>query len=244
MEHLYKYLPILNEKDELDENLLKSILDGYIKFSQRTSFNDPNDCQIYIEDIMHNESKEFFESLINKYYIACFSKINDSVAMWSHYSKDHQGICLVYNKTALKTLLPQDIAQGEINYQSIPKIYSKSFFSDLRAHQAQENIFKYHCMNDMVENVFFKKSLDWLYEKEYRISFEISMIGKLKSKKLDNSYLIKLLPPIEIVLGGKCPETIIKEIEKIINQQKSTVSLGQAKLDHESYSMKIVPYRK
>ena len=96
-------------------------------------------------------------------YICCFSAVNDSVLMWSHYANSSQGICIEYDFS----VLPSD---SLIKNMIFPVGYTDSplDLSDL--------------IDDTMENRICKSSIDaailcssltkasvWNYEKEWRI---------------------------------------------------------------------------
>ena len=113
--NIYKYCTI-------NENLFSLLREAYIWFSKPTDFNDPFDCKINgvppsTQDLEELEdsymytrifkitpetlSKIMYSELqgkIDGYGVSCFSKSNDNILMWSHYSEKHTGICLEFNK--------------------------------------------------------------------------------------------------------------------------------------------------
>jgi Protein of unknown function (DUF2971) len=110
----------------LTNRALEEIKDGTIFLSSPRNFNDPFDCISTLLTHFDDEDLSYFNSnkygninitasvsadgfrryLFNKMLsqarntasigIACFSTRNDSILMWSHYSKNHSGICLEY----------------------------------------------------------------------------------------------------------------------------------------------------
>ena len=76
------------------------------------------------------------------FYSLCLSSRKDSILMWSHYSKNHEGFCIEYDSRQLakKIALP-------VIYEEIPE----NLFN-------QDNI-----------SLLFRKYKDWKYENEWRI---------------------------------------------------------------------------
>ncbi len=126
--------------------------------------------------------------------IYCFSEINNSTLMWSHYANNHKGVCVEYEVNQdshhRKIYLQQNRFLMPINYSSeIPKISGTYFF-----HNIEENI----------EKILLSKSLDWSYEKEWRfIDFQ-------------SEYLIKSPFKItSIIFGERCENENINKIKDI-----------------------------
>ena len=68
-------------------------------------------------------------------YISCFSSTNKNILMWSHYSENHQGICIGYNYEMLKEILyPVSYQQefGDINAAKIIKSTDWSYEQEWR----------------------------------------------------------------------------------------------------------------
>lgn len=95
--------------------------------------------------------------------ISCFSKIPDSILMWSHYANSHKGICI-------------EIEEERSDFRDV--IYSKKRakfdFNDLikrilaadyleTSPNTSDNEYNYKILKP-----FFTKSDDWAYEKEVR----------------------------------------------------------------------------
>lgn len=111
-----------------------------------------------------------FFSVINKCFISCFSKVNNSLLMWSHYSYNHTGFCVGYNlEKILKTVDLSD--HGEVSYEN----RIKDFLEESKLEHFEK----------AARNVMFQKCEEWSYEKEYRlIHGEIAMHKDDKFKNI------------------------------------------------------------
>ena len=67
--------------------------------SRASEFNDPYDCALLYKD---KESTEFKHEML----VGCFSEINNSILMWSHYANNHKGFCVEYDFYSMPPLLP------------------------------------------------------------------------------------------------------------------------------------------
>lgn len=99
--------------------------------------------------------------------ITCFSEANDTELMWAHYGKHLEGVCLCYDTSLDKEL-----------FQNAHKV----IYTNSRP-QAEINNF----------NIYFNKSLAWIYEQEWRIVIDTpneyrstnSCVGIIMGEKLD-----------------------------------------------------------
>ena len=79
------------------ENFAKYIdnyLQGKIHFSSWRNVNDP--MEGYFTYYPQYDVISQLISEKNKYKICCFSKSYSNFLLWSHYAKDHKGVCLEY----------------------------------------------------------------------------------------------------------------------------------------------------
>lgn len=99
--------------------------------------------------------------------IACFSKKNDSILMWSHYADNHKGVCLKF-KTS----------DSEFFDKMATVMYTEKFPN-------LNNEFRY---SDSQNFLFFTKSKEWEYEEEVRVLKKPRQLFKFKPEVLDSIY--------------------------------------------------------
>lgn len=133
-----------------------SLKKKYLYFSKPTDFNDPFDCSTNLISFINENSKnktrhkrkeKTFAEKLNHIGICCFSRLNDSILMWSHYASSHKGYCVEY-KTNIRE---NGINPLDVNYISI---FKKSNYFD----KATESIV----------HLIYSKSSEWSYENELR----------------------------------------------------------------------------
>ncbi|WP_235425674.1 DUF2971 domain-containing protein [Cellvibrio mixtus] len=159
-------------------------LKGYIFFSSPLSFNDPFELAVPIEKPSQKEIIEFFDSKTQKYIqkntsikrkltnniqniwhreqnilatddwlktigILCTTEDPKNLLMWAHYGSNHTGVCLGFDKN--ETLL----------FDAKPVHYS--FDRPTLAFSTHKEI-----SDQDIKNIFFNKSKEWEYEKEWR----------------------------------------------------------------------------
>lgn len=167
-----------------------------IWLSNASSFNDPFDCaylvnkrskEVYPEDESENALKEYLEQQeadrdskikTNSSFVACFSEICNSSAMWGYYADNHMGLCIGY-----------DLVELIEKFNIMPVIYS--------------NEVPVIGMENGVPNMtsVMTKSLEWQHEREWRI-FQYD-----ESKQGKNGILIGEILPKEIIIGCREKET-------------------------------------
>lgn len=109
------------------------------------------------QDRMVKESRK-------KTFISCFSEVNDSMLMWSHYTENHKGFCLKYNFKNTNNVG----FDRKILHRLYPVLYRKKLFDMSKYLMAARE--KGQEMNRTATiYAAMCKSLDWEYEKEWRI---------------------------------------------------------------------------
>lgn len=132
---IYKYYS-LNENLELNNNKLSCLSENKIYLASRSEFNDPYDDKgyTYQREEIKNYAKHFgMEWILADLYpnfkrIACFTMSGiDNLAMWAHYSNNHQGYCVEYNPNLLENfelksiLLPVEYVDKKIDLTDMIK---------------------------------------------------------------------------------------------------------------------------
>ena len=160
-----------------------ALLDGTLLLSNPSKFNDLFDCQLSLnnEDLPEGEALQKMiepSSLVElllvgqknwpelrleierrrsktasgRYGVFCFSECWDQCLMWSHYARSHQGICLKLNVN--QDALPESDVLAPIRYTTHYPVLSGQKIEDEDS--------------ESIETLLITKSVDWLYEKEWR----------------------------------------------------------------------------
>jgi hypothetical protein len=148
--------------------------------------------------------------------LTSFSERNDSIIMWSHYAANHTGFCLEYN---FKQFGPKN----KTNILLYPVIY-KNELTDITKYllSIDEQVFT----NTITVLAAITKSLEWEYEKEWRllIPFNISKT----EKEWDSP------KPTAIYMGSKIEENnqiILTDIAKQRNIPLFKAGIKQDKFE-------------
>lgn len=225
LKYLYKYM---GANDYVFENLEKDLL----VVRKPYEYNDPFEAVHYIENqynffnnseikIMNSKGYEYTErekkiildemckivrekqeSSGAKYLnnVLCLSSIEKSILMWSHYSESHKGICVQYEFEDIFMNNVEDEENG-INI-ILPMQYSDKV-----------PIIKEYG-KEAIKPIYFTKSEEWSYEKEWRVLINNKEI-------IDNKGLsfIKMPKPRSIILGCKASEDTINKAKEICKKR-------------------------
>ena len=156
------------------------------------------------------EQLDKWDSIIG---LVSLTEISDSILMWSHYASDHTGFAVGFDTNSLSL-------EYEFDYIE-PIVYQKEYplISGL-----EDTTPQFH-------KKFFHKSLDWKYEKEWRISKNHiqNRVVKIKKKTFK-----------ELILGCRMKEdnkqAIIKMAKKHLG---SHIDIYQAEKDAEDFKLNI-----
>ncbi len=231
---------------------IENIKNGNIWLSTLSEFNDPFECKIYIDfekiandliqlhpDILMlmkinhidqnhpiyknyiNESKENGKKLIeelaikrNRAFVASFSENKNSLLMWAHYANSHKGFCIGYDFRDIIDMFGVDI---------FPIRYSDEYLTI----SSLKNFYDH-------DDVFLKsiktKSMEWAYEKEWRLFCEYKINEPYK-----NGMITKMIKPQSIYLGAKIDYNIKQQLIEICKKKK--INLYQIQLSDKRYGL-------
>lgn len=151
---------------------LMEVRDEYLHYSSPLDFNDPFDSMYSMQDaerflddpelgsirpdlyrLMVEYAKNSFSdnlrAALSRVRICCFSAVNDSLSMWSHYSDNHRGICIEYGVWELERngIRPHKVAYSQ-------KMMVRPFRDTSEEHKLAKAI--------------LNKSREYAIEREYR----------------------------------------------------------------------------
>ncbi len=148
--------------------------------------------------------------------VTCLSERMDSPLMWSHYANKHYGFCLEYDFTSTITNIHNDLLLAQlmlfpVHYSNDRPLISKTFFNT----KAKLNYIKHkqlppRAIDELVYGLL-GKSLDWEYEKEWRIF------------QLGGKETMKLPKPQKLFLGANIEEAAKQRLIKIAKGKKIPV---------------------
>jgi hypothetical protein len=168
--------------------------------------------------IFESFSRRFIDLIPGRWRLYCLTPYPDSTLMWSHYADNHKGICLEY-----LTASPLIGAAQEVKYLSLYPEWAP-----------------YDLMAKREPHVLLTKSLDWEYEREYRI---ICMAEGVRREINDHPLILRdgylRLPDgaLESVIAG-C-ESDYERIGSLVSRCAPQVKLKRAVRSAYKYEIQI-----
>ena len=183
-----------NKKDEVDKNkiyymykeinanLIKQLVNGGVYKNHMLNFNDPFD------PYFKNQIK-ILTTQVQEIKMTCFTEEPNNLLLWSHYAKEHKGVCLGYR---IKDKKEENIFFKKINYEGIRTKKRKNnnenreLVTENEITLSNDITNKIHAKNKIkqneerheivdkempVEDLFFRKNKAWSYENEWRFLY-------------------------------------------------------------------------
>jgi hypothetical protein len=195
---------------------LNSLEDSYLYYSVYSNFNDPFDCNLNLINFKRKKAhysgtRSKFLSELNNTGICCFTSVNDSILMWSHYAGHHKGFCLEFK---------YDDRKDGINPWEV--VYKKKFKTA-----------DYHTQKiDSFVHLIYSKSECWAYEKELRTFIPNIKNDEERKRLFDKGDLLS------VYLGAKCSQELENKIKVILKAvYASKPQLYKAKLSDNEFKI-------
>ncbi|HEY5590485.1 MAG TPA: DUF2971 domain-containing protein [Paludibacter sp.] len=168
-----------------------------------------------LKDKIGDYIQESIDSIINKAGICCFSEINDSILMWSHYANNHTGICLKF-----------DILSDPDFFISPLRMVYKDTYSTINFLKEPKK-----CVEELIKS----KHIGWSYEKEIRVykPNEGNQVIKFAKSSL-----------VEVIFGCRSDKKEVEEFIKLIKDNEfNSTKLIFAKPSKEKYELEFKEYK-
>lgn len=164
---LYKYLDITGAKCTIGNQILQ--------FTNATQLNDPFDCHQKLIDYS-NVPKDMLKGWIpeewwkekeendalnlrNETWLCSMSKVNDSLPMWSHYCKNHEGVCIGLDvDKVMESVVPM-----------YGLLYLRPIILEVQYQDIIERPNAYCNVKDRYSYQWSTKAKEWEYEQEVRL---------------------------------------------------------------------------
>jgi hypothetical protein len=204
---LYHYL---TSKYALDD-----VRNRRLKLAELNDLNDPYEWMgVALAEQEYQEKVHYWQSevLFKTYGMACFSRLRDSILMWSHYGDRHRGICLGF-----------DVSE-DLPYQVT---YTENIAALQRGHYRETKEF-------FIQSITTKYR-DWSYEQELRVFENRSapVDGTLSFMRFDESLKLK-----EVIAGDQC-KTTREEIKDALAGYSDEIEILRARRSHVAFEMII-----
>ena len=213
--NLYRYMPAKYYN-------IRNLETGKIHLSPNGVMNDIFEG-VPVADLT-KLSKEQKSIIGESAYITSFSETKDNLLMWSHYADSSKGFCVEYDL-------------GRINDGLLMKIYPVSYSNERLLYYDVESLsdellrLKQCILNDEeygeggIENdicqLLLSKSIDWEYEKEWRLIFTLGDIYKdYLNEFVEGHSVIDFDCVSAVYCGVRCDPEVVQNIYEI-SQRKS-----------------------
>jgi len=197
-------------KFNISNNFLKKKL---IKVLYDKEYSKEKFSGLSLDEVVTEATISYINQYLTDMRVACFSRRNDSMLMWSHYSDQHRGICLEFESDDNLFKIGDDVKYS----RKVPVVY----ISDVN--DLEENR-----LLALFNSVVHTKEMDWSYEKEYRlIAYKGENIRKYNPKALKAVYF-----------GLRCSAEDIQETMKIIN--RNDVKYYNCDIQREYYKFRFL----
>ena len=179
----------------------------------------------YSDNLNILKSPELFsrriEKIINNMFGVCsFSEDKSNLLMWAHYSNCHQGFCVEYNAPRLFSVCLDYMKINELILIEQVK-YSKNY--------PIINPYKINSPDELI-NWIIAKSIDWEYEKEWRLIYNFHPYTILTF----NDDIMT-----SIYFGVHCSETNIEKIRKLVQHKINKPKLFKAILKRYEFGIEF-----
>ena len=170
-----------------------------------------------LRDLMLRIGQRLLDTEISRFLsergVSCFSEVNNSLLMWSHYSDHFKGFCLEFRtdldpfQKLRKVRYTDQMPEVDI----VPMLCNDNF----------EQVFDLYCT----------KALDWQYEQEWRC---IHMQGGIE-------YTYPLDALTGIYMGPEMPSSAFEIIALILAGQSTHVQLWQGRRSNSKFTVEFGP---
>jgi len=221
---LYRYLDA--------NSALKSIESRSLRISRLSELNDPFEWRMgiagvipegeplvekWLASIMANQNK------ING--LMCFSATCEEPVLWSHYADKHRGVAFEVDYN----LIPDHLI--EMSYPSKRLVVDGNRYAELQKDVPKLKEYLLPFMQQMLK----QKSPSWVYEREYRIYFDLVKDQNLQTA--GGHYFVRIPDNFltRVILGSKClleEQYMAKALEK---SGLSSTKVVRAKICNETY---------
>lgn len=226
--NLTKFYSLLGFDDEahMDQKKLSTLEREKIYLSAPKDLNDPFDCGCAFYDFENRHNAANYNKIVEQNMSLLPSQIRicsftacgvQSMPMWAHYSNNHKGFCVEYDKTLEQNELLRSLVYP-IQYSE-----TRSDISDLMDEQIRLSFARVlqpqgyvragieaQPLAQITSMLYNVKHSSWSFEQEYRLSVASNTPGLPEL----------MVKPSKIFIGLNCPQIYsdrLKEIGKVLD---------------------------
>ena len=210
----------------------REIIDATADMARRHDIHLPASVLSGMPDkVKSGQEVALFSKWRKEYYVdssvCCFSRLRDSIQMFSYYADGHKGICIEFSFAVLDMPTGISVAQqlfGSARIIPIDVCYKKNF--------PELNFFKLSArdLEEQAQNRFGVKARRWVHEKEFRIFRPLLPGGGVP-------FAPKILK--RVILGAKADDKEMNLVKGWLKEWPTPVILSKAEADTKSFTLNI-----
>jgi len=159
--------------------------------------------------------------------VLSLTESNNNILMWSHYARSHKGFCIGFDTNSdffnrKRSDVDEFYHLRKVKYD---KVRPNKLISQLNA-----------------VNMFLTKSIDWEYEKEWRMCSLLEDCDKTIESVPYPIHLFKFPESAvkEVILGACMENSVKSNLLSLIRDKFAHISVKQAKVSSEEFSIRFV----
>lgn len=196
----------------------KILLENRIKISDIDELNDPFELLgVSIGDKSARRVVRYAkQTLSDMYGLVCLSKTWKSPVMWAHYGDKHKGVCLCF-----------EVDQSRLH----EVIYKPDKLTTLLSNKPSLSDFDFEALKILIST----KSIEWEYEKEYRLLLKYSEADSCDEGK----HYLKFYSGFrleEVILGARC-DLKVSDIPGMVSQVEKKVKVRKVRPSFQKFEM-------
>ena len=179
------------------------------------------DISRHYTNVMSHSGRTVFQSRLMAYGLVSFTETPDNLLMWSHYANQHQGLVIGFDPNHPWFHQGDDVEQHVGVLSRV--LYRKRRLDGLTS------------LSSSINEVFFHKSDEWIYEKEHRMVFFLAdhQNGDVTKKEPKNMVVMPSDSIKSITFG--CRMTV-GDVDKIVKLLSKDLSLSHVQLFYSCLS--------
>lgn len=182
-----------------------------------------------ISDMDQALRDRFSESMRSNLGVLCLSSTGCNELLWAHYADGHRGFALQF--TSDNMFFQPDATDSETLTGAQPVIYAND----------RPTLTEIIDENNRLELFFFRKSLSWAYEEEWRIVRSIARADESMNKNGEAIALFRFPPKAlnAVILGYRASVTLVQTVTNALaaNHEYRHVKLLRADFAKDSYQI-------
>lgn len=191
------------------------------------------------EELDLNLSEKLKNSWSTIYGILSLATSNSNITMWSHYAQYHAGFVVEFDLD--NEMFHKKVSDKDPFRILKPVQYSKKRPSlELLKFDLSEEEYIFELAN----KILYTKSLDWSYENEYRIIYDLREHDEKIARKEQDIYLFDFRPSAikSLFIGVNSSYQFKEDIYAVLAKKEfSHVKIYQGRLDRKEYLIEFNP---